>query len=53
MALKAETIILAHGGEVSLTDNDYQELLKISPTIPRTHWRTVKKTLLKPFKKFV
>jgi glyoxylase-like metal-dependent hydrolase (beta-lactamase superfamily II) len=52
MALEAETIILAHGGEVSLTGNDYQELLKMAPKIPRTHWRTVKMTLLKPFKLF-
>lgn len=51
ISLKPQSIILAHGGEVSLTGNDYQQLLKMAPKIPKTHWRTVKKTLLKPFNK--
>jgi len=49
--LKPQSIILAHGGEVSLTDHDYQHLLKLAPKIPKTHWRTVKAKFLKPFRK--
>jgi len=42
MTLKPHSIILAHGGEVSLTEHDYQHLLQLAPKIPKTHWRTVK-----------
>lgn len=42
ITLKPESIILAHGGEVSLTEHDYQHLLQLAPKIPKTHWRTVK-----------
>ncbi len=52
IALKPQSIILAHGGEVNLTEHDYQHLLKLAPKIPKTHWRTVKAKLSKPFKKF-
>jgi len=49
MALKADNIILAHGGEVCLTDNDFQNLLEQAPKVPRTHWRSVKKKLKHSF----
>lgn len=49
MALKPQSIILAHGGEVNLTDHDYQHLLHLAPKIPKTHWRAVKAEFLKTF----
>ena len=48
IALKPQSIILAHGGEVNLTEHDYQNLLKLAPTIPKTHWRAVKEKLKNP-----
>ncbi len=45
MALDA--VWLAHGGEVSLTEDDYQHLYTQAPNIPLTHWRSVKIKFLK------
>lgn len=36
-------ILLAHGGEVTLSDDDYQHLFNRAPSMPKTHWRAVKK----------
>jgi len=47
MALKPDTLILAHGGEVCLTEHDYLYLLEQAPKIPKTHWRSVKAKLKK------
>ena len=44
-ALNANSLILAHGGEVNLTENDHQSLIKLAPKTPQTHWRTVKTKL--------
>lgn len=44
-ALNANSLILAHGGEVNLTENDHQSLMKLAPKTPQTHWRTVKTKL--------
>ena len=41
-ALNADSLILAHGGEVNLTETDHQSLIKLAPKTPQTHWRTVK-----------
>jgi glyoxylase-like metal-dependent hydrolase (beta-lactamase superfamily II) len=49
IALKPESIILAHGGEVTPTQHDYQHLLSLAPKVPKTHWRSVKARLFKPF----
>lgn len=49
MTLAPDTIILAHGGEVCLTEEDYQCLLEQAPKIPKTHWRSVKAKLARPF----
>jgi glyoxylase-like metal-dependent hydrolase (beta-lactamase superfamily II) len=51
MNLKPDTIILAHGGEVSLSDSDFQKLLKIAPKITKTHWRAVKTSLSRVFQR--
>lgn len=48
-ALKPHSIILAHGGEIHPSAKQYQELLDNAPTIPKTHWRAVKKKLAKTF----
>jgi len=40
--LKPEKLLLAHGGEVKLSDEQYQNLLSSAPKVPLTHWRTVK-----------
>jgi glyoxylase-like metal-dependent hydrolase (beta-lactamase superfamily II) len=50
IALKPQSIILAHGGEVNLTDDDYQHLLTLAPKVPKTHWRSVKERLKKPMR---
>lgn len=47
IALKPQSTILAHGGEVNLTDDDYQHLLTLAPKVPKTHWRSVKERLKK------
>jgi len=41
-ALKAESLILAHGGEVKLSEEDHQHLITLAPKVPVTHWRSVK-----------
>ncbi|WP_298771511.1 MBL fold metallo-hydrolase [uncultured Shewanella sp.] len=46
-ALDPSIVALAHGGEVQLTEKDYQSLLQRAPTIPMTHWRSVKAKLKK------
>jgi len=49
-ALNANSLILAHGGEVNLTKNDHQSLIKLAPKTPQTHWRTVKTKLKRVLK---
>ncbi|MEW6981655.1 MBL fold metallo-hydrolase [Colwelliaceae bacterium 6471] len=47
--LKVDKVLLAHGGEVVLTHNDYLHLKEKAPTKPTTHWRSVKSKLQKIF----
>lgn len=49
-ALNASSLILAHGGEVQVIEKDHQRLLKLAPTAPQTHWRTVKTKLKRVLK---
>lgn len=44
-ALNAQTLILAHGNKVQLSESDWQKLLSLAPTKPVTHWRSVKTKL--------
>jgi len=44
--MNVASIWLAHEGEVCLTDEDYQHLYLSSPSLPQTHWRSVKSKLL-------
>jgi len=43
--LNAASIILAHGGEVQLSQQDFEQVLTQAPTKPVTHWRSVKTKL--------
>jgi len=49
--LNAESIILAHGGEVKLTAQHFKQVLAKAPTKPMTHWRVVKAKLKQVFSK--
>jgi len=49
MALSPDSLFLAHSGEVHPSEQDYQHLLERAPTIPMTHWRSVKSKLKKVF----
>lgn len=46
-ALNPASLLLAHGGEVQLSHQEYQHLFKSAPTKPATHWRSVKAKLKK------
>jgi len=47
--LKASSLILAHGGEVKLTDQDFEQVLILAPTEPVTHWRSIKTKFKRAF----
>jgi glyoxylase-like metal-dependent hydrolase (beta-lactamase superfamily II) len=49
--LNADSIILAHGGEVKLTAQHFEKVLMQAPTEPVTHWRSVKTKLKKALRK--
>jgi len=49
--LNATSIILAHGGEVKLSQEDIEQVLAKAPTKPVTHWRSVKAKLKKVLSK--
>lgn len=46
-ALEVKTVILAHGGEKALNEQEWQDLIEKAPNKPATHWRSVKSKLLK------
>jgi glyoxylase-like metal-dependent hydrolase (beta-lactamase superfamily II) len=41
-ALQAETIILAHGGEMRISNDEFDRVIDEAPTKPITHWRSIK-----------
>jgi glyoxylase-like metal-dependent hydrolase (beta-lactamase superfamily II) len=43
--LNAQSLILAHGDTVQLSDKEWQKLINLAPTKPVTHWRSVKMKL--------
>lgn len=43
--LNANSLILAHGGEVNLSQQEFEQVLAKAPTKPMTHWRSVKTKL--------
>ena len=46
-SLLPSSIMLAHGGEVQLTEDDFAHLYDEMPKAPTTHWRSVKTKLVK------
>lgn len=40
--LAPDSLLLAHGGEVQLSGDAYEQLIERSPRVPTTHWRSVK-----------
>jgi len=40
--LNPKSILLAHGGEVSLSTEQYEHLTRCAPALPKTHWRATK-----------
>lgn len=49
--LRPSSVILAHGGEVELTHEEYMHLVSLAPKVPATHWRATKAKLAKVFKR--
>lgn len=47
--LKPSSVILAHGGEVNVSHDEYLHLVSLAPKIPMTHWRATKAKLKKLF----
>lgn len=48
-AIQPDKLLLAHGGEVSLSDEDYDFLSAKAPDTPATHWRSTKAKLGRVF----
>jgi len=48
-SLQANSIILAHGGEMTLADEEFDRVIKQAPIQPITHWRSVKSKFKKAF----
>jgi len=47
--LNANSLILAHGGEVRITEQNFKQVLALAPTEPVTHWRSIKTKLKRAF----
>lgn len=47
--INADSIILAHGGEVTLTHQHFEEILAKAPNKPATHWQAIKTKFKKIF----
>jgi len=43
--VQADKILLAHGGELTFDQKQYEQLLQRAPSVPLTHWRSVKSKL--------
>jgi glyoxylase-like metal-dependent hydrolase (beta-lactamase superfamily II) len=46
-SLKPNSVILAHGGEVQLSDREFEAVINHAPNTPKTYLRSLKKALLK------
>ena len=44
-ALQPESVMLAHGGEVQLTEHDYEHIITVAPRHPVTIWGPAKHTI--------
>lgn len=47
--LKPSSVMLAHGGEVTVSHQEYLYLVSLAPEVPATHWRATKAKLKKLF----
>jgi len=43
--LGASTLILAHGGEITFSQQQFEQILAKAPSVPMTHWRATKAKL--------
>lgn len=48
--LKPDSLLLAHDGKIKFSEIDFNSLLQKAPSIPMTHWRSVKSKLQQVFK---
>lgn len=48
--LKPSKVILAHGGEVVISHDEYKYLVSLAPKVPMTLWRAIKSKLMTIFK---
>ncbi|MGR5065096.1 MBL fold metallo-hydrolase [Photobacterium sp. DNB22_13_2] len=49
ISLSPKHLLLAHGGKITPTAEDFQHLLEKAPTTPSTHWRSVKTKFKRAF----
>ncbi len=49
--LNANSLILAHGGEINFSKQLFEQLIEKAPTSPVTHWRSIKIKLKQVLKK--
>lgn len=47
--LKPTSVLLAHGGEVIFSHEEYAHLMSLAPKVPMTHWRATKSKIAKFF----
>lgn len=47
--LRPKYVILAHGGEVKISHEEYLHLVDLAPKVPTTHWRATKQKFKKLF----
>jgi len=47
--LRPNKVIVAHNGEVRISQDEYEQLLALAPDVPLTHWRATKSKLKKAF----
>jgi glyoxylase-like metal-dependent hydrolase (beta-lactamase superfamily II) len=47
--LNAKSIILAHGGEVEISQQEFEQVLAKAPSQPMTHWLVMKAKLRQVF----
>ncbi|WP_206483882.1 MBL fold metallo-hydrolase [Thalassotalea sp. G2M2-11] len=45
--LQVNKILLAHGNDIQLSDEEFEQIIAQSPSIPMTHWRSTKAKLKK------
>ncbi len=49
--LRPNKVIVAHNGEVRISQDEYEQLLALAPDVPLTHWRATKSKLKKALRR--